>query len=42
MVGGNPLGDKFGFRNWQTPGAFTAGPLAEAYGDGGLGRFLGE
>ncbi|KAG9236966.1 amino acid transporter-like protein [Amylocarpus encephaloides] len=36
MVGGNPLGDKFGFRYWNHPGAF-----AELYKTGSLGRFLG-
>jgi yeast amino acid transporter len=36
MVGGNPLGDRFGFRYWYSPGAFT-----ELYYDGCLGRFLG-
>jgi amino acid transporter len=36
VVGGNPLHDRFGFRNWQTPGAF-----AELYATGNLGRFLG-
>lgn len=36
MLGGNPLGDRFGFRYWRDPGAFT-----ELYYDGALGRFLG-
>ncbi|EHL03161.1 putative General amino acid permease AGP2 [Glarea lozoyensis 74030] len=36
MVGGNPLGDRFGFRFWRDPGAF-----AELYHTGNLGRFLG-
>lgn len=36
MLGGNPLGDRFGFRYWKTPGSFA--PL---YYDGSLGRFLG-
>jgi len=36
MVGGNPLGDRFGFRYWKEPGAF-----AELYHTGDLGRFLG-
>ncbi|KAH6678637.1 amino acid transporter-like protein [Halenospora varia] len=36
MVGGNPLHDRFGFRYWNTPGAF-----AELYKTGNLGRFLG-
>ena len=36
MVGGNPLGDRFGFRYWRDPGSF-----AELYKTGSLGRFLG-
>ncbi|RAL63127.1 hypothetical protein DID88_004209 [Monilinia fructigena] len=36
MLGGNPLYDKFGFRFWRTPGAFT-----ELYKTGSLGKFLG-
>lgn len=36
MLGGNPLGDRFGFRYWQDPGAFT-----ELHRPGDLGRFLG-
>ena len=36
MLGGNPLGDRFGFRYWRNPGAFTS-----LYYDGSLGRFLG-
>jgi amino acid transporter len=36
MLGGNPLGDRFGFRYWQDPGAF-----AELYHTGALGRFMG-
>ncbi|KAI6434865.1 hypothetical protein MCOR22_009396 [Pyricularia oryzae] len=36
MLGGNPLGDRFGFRHWQDPGAF-----AELHYSGDLGRFLG-
>lgn len=36
MLGGNPIGDRFGFRYWQNPGAF-----AELYKEGNLGRFLG-
>ncbi|RAH41498.1 putative general amino acid permease (Agp2) [Aspergillus brunneoviolaceus CBS 621.78] len=36
MVGGNPLGDRFGFRYWRNPGAF-----AEYYKPGDLGRWLG-
>ncbi|GAO18929.1 hypothetical protein UVI_02058860 [Ustilaginoidea virens] len=36
MLGGNPKGDRFGFRYWADPGAFA--PL---YYDGALGRWLG-
>lgn len=36
MLGGNPLGDRFGFRYWRNPGAF-----AEFYEEGNLGRFMG-
>lgn len=36
MLGGNPLHDRFGFRYWKDPGAFT-----ELYYSGALGRFLG-
>ncbi|KAF2272613.1 putative general amino acid permease [Westerdykella ornata] len=36
MLGGNPLGDRYGFRYWKNPGAF-----AELYYTGNLGRFLG-
>lgn len=36
MLGGNPLGDRYGFRYWQDPGSF-----AELYYEGSLGRFLG-
>lgn len=36
MLGGNPLGDRFGFRYWDDPGAFS-----ELYKAGSLGRFLG-
>jgi yeast amino acid transporter len=36
MLGGNPLGDRYGFRYWNNPGAF-----AELYRTGSLGRFLG-
>jgi yeast amino acid transporter len=36
MLGGNPLGDRFGFRYWREPGAF-----AELYYRGNLARFLG-
>lgn len=37
MLGGNPLGDRFGFRYWKNPGSFTT-----LYGyEGDLGRFVG-
>ncbi|CAG8955995.1 hypothetical protein HYFRA_00008851 [Hymenoscyphus fraxineus] len=36
MLGGNPMGDRFGFRYWNDPGAF-----AELYSTGSLGRFQG-
>jgi yeast amino acid transporter len=36
MVGGNPLGDTFGFRYWENPGSF-----AEYYSTGDTGRFMG-
>jgi amino acid transporter len=36
MLGGNPLGDRFGFRHWRNPGSFV-----ELYHAGDLGRFLG-
>lgn len=36
MLGGNPLGDRFGFRYWNDPGAFV-----EFYHSGNLGRFMG-
>lgn len=36
MLGGNPLGDRFGFRYWQEPGAF-----AEYFYEGPTGRWLG-
>ncbi|KAJ5610191.1 Amino acid/polyamine transporter I [Penicillium lagena] len=36
MLGGNPLGDRFGFRYWNEPGAF-----AEYYKHDNLGKFLG-
>lgn len=36
MLGGNPKGDRFGFRFWNNPGAF-----AELYKTGSLGKFLG-
>ncbi|KAJ5608386.1 Amino acid/polyamine transporter I [Penicillium hordei] len=36
MLGGNPLGDRFGFRYWNEPGAFN-----EYYKTGDTGKFLG-
>ncbi|ODA76803.1 hypothetical protein RJ55_07319 [Drechmeria coniospora] len=36
MLGGNPAGDRIGFRHWSEPGAF-----AELYYAGALGRWLG-
>lgn len=36
MLGGNPTGDRFGFRYWNEPGAFT-----EKHYTGHLGIFLG-
>ncbi|KAJ5570815.1 Amino acid/polyamine transporter I, partial [Penicillium sp. DV-2018c] len=36
MLGGNPLGDRFGFRYWNNPGAFN-----EYYKTGDTGKFLG-
>lgn len=36
MLGGNPQGDRYGFRYWKNPGSF-----AELYYEGSLGRFLG-
>ncbi|KAF2267123.1 hypothetical protein CC78DRAFT_577663 [Lojkania enalia] len=36
MLGGNPIGDRYGFRYWKNPGSF-----AELYYTGDLGRFLG-
>jgi len=36
MLGGNPIGDRYGFRYWQTPGSFKT-----LYYDGQLGYFLG-
>jgi amino acid transporter len=36
MLGGNPDGDRYGFRYWKNPGSF-----AELYKTGSLGRFLG-
>lgn len=36
MLGGNPLGDRFGFRFWRNPGAFK-----ELYYQGPTGYFMG-
>lgn len=36
MLGGNPLGERFGFKYWHNPGSF-----AELYSEGSLGRFQG-
>ncbi|KAI4725134.1 amino acid permease [Aureobasidium sp. EXF-10728] len=36
MLGGNPLGERFGFRYWNNPGSF-----AQLYYGGQLGYFLG-
>ncbi|PLB33996.1 putative general amino acid permease (Agp2) [Aspergillus candidus] len=36
MLGGNPIGDRFGFRYWNNPGSFQ-----EHYKTGDLGRWLG-
>ncbi len=36
MLGGNPQGDRYGFRFWQDPGSF-----AEYYQTGTTGRFMG-
>ncbi|KAJ5231460.1 Amino acid/polyamine transporter I [Penicillium citrinum] len=36
MLGGNPAGDRFGFRYWNEPGAFNT-----FYKEGDTGRFLG-
>lgn len=42
MVGGNPLGDRFGFRFWYEPGAFTTPKFyVPIGGDGSLGKFVG-
>lgn len=38
QLGGNPARDRFGFRNWETPGAF-ANPYPQ-HGEG-VGRFEG-
>ncbi|KAF8077701.1 general amino acid permease AGP2 [Lyophyllum atratum] len=40
MVGGNPLHDKYGFRNWD-PAKVPGAPFAEYIEIGSLGRFLG-
>ncbi|KAL1677408.1 amino acid permease/ SLC12A domain-containing protein [Schizophyllum commune] len=40
MLGGNPLHDRFGFRNWD-PSAVEGAPFAEYIKTGSLGRFLG-
>ncbi|KAG6883564.1 hypothetical protein C0993_005464, partial [Termitomyces sp. T159_Od127] len=40
MVGGNPLHDKYGFRNWD-PSKVSGAPFAEYIKTGSLGRFLG-
>ncbi|GLB34703.1 putative general amino acid permease [Lyophyllum shimeji] len=40
MVGGNPLHDKYGFRNWN-PSKVPGAPFAEYIKTGSLGRFLG-
>ncbi|KAG6889845.1 hypothetical protein C0995_014323, partial [Termitomyces sp. Mi166 len=40
MVGGNPLHDKYGFRNWD-PSKVPGAPFAEYIKEGSLGRFLG-
>ncbi|KAF5386794.1 hypothetical protein D9615_001606 [Tricholomella constricta] len=40
MVGGNPLHDKYGFRNWD-PSKVPGAPFAEYIKTGSLGRFLG-
>ncbi|KAK0437275.1 general amino acid permease AGP2 [Desarmillaria tabescens] len=37
MLGGNPLHDRFGFRNWDFPGT----PFVEYQKTGSTGRFLG-
>ncbi|KAK0492668.1 general amino acid permease AGP2 [Armillaria luteobubalina] len=37
MLGGNPLHDRFGFRNWDFPGT----PFVEYQKTGSAGRFLG-
>ncbi|KAJ7097729.1 general amino acid permease AGP2 [Mycena belliarum] len=40
MVGGNPLHDTYGFRNWD-PSKVPGAPFAENIRTGSLGRFLG-
>ncbi|KAJ6255884.1 General amino acid permease [Drechslerella dactyloides] len=36
MLGVNPMHDRFGFRYWNNPGAFS-----DFYGTGSMGRFMG-
>ncbi|KAJ7444891.1 general amino acid permease AGP2 [Mycena latifolia] len=40
MIGGNPLRDTYGFRNWD-PSKVAGAPFAEHIETGSLGRFLG-
>ncbi|KAG6827366.1 hypothetical protein H0H92_012104 [Tricholoma furcatifolium] len=40
MVGGNPLHDRYGFRNWD-PSKVSGAPFAENTETGSLGRFIG-
>ncbi|KAJ6525661.1 general amino acid permease AGP2 [Mycena capillaripes] len=40
MIGGNPLHDTYGFRNWD-PSKVAGAPFAEDIKEGSLGRFLG-
>ncbi|KAJ7047019.1 general amino acid permease AGP2 [Mycena alexandri] len=40
MIGGNPLRDTYGFRNWD-PSKVPGAPFAEHIKTGSLGRFLG-
>ncbi|KAF7338121.1 General amino acid permease [Mycena venus] len=40
MIGGNPLRDTYGFRNWD-PSKVAGAPFAENIKTGSLGRFLG-
>lgn len=35
-LGGNPAGDRIGFRYWKNPGAFASFPV-----DGEIGKFTG-